>query len=350
MSKEWIMMTFVNWVVAVFLTSSAFCQTLQFSPEEQKYLNVFFQMLICHSEVGYVLFGQKPVCWDEFYIDILLPPDTSNRRFLTALHEGLNIWEKHSPPHPNIIIVSHNHDRINKPNVHMFLVINRDLFFKTVNEHLTLFQSVLGPEITAIKLFETLASGKLSFPEALKNNNILIGILLGYGTQNALFTSRMEEILEFLYMPDLPPFQKKFNLIPSQKDSLKEMLISSKTDITRLKPLSPNIGFSSLAEEYEALVQKIEVVDGSLTTEEPLLIFGCLKNDRETERLTSAFEETQKRIKNLMLSKTFLRDVLKMVTNEDVVIDASLKVTLSLPKKNLEYLLAQSIWGATSWV
>lgn len=345
------MMTFVNWVVAMFLASSAFCQTLQFNREEQKYLNVFFQMLVCHSEVGYVLFGQKPVCWDEFHFDILISPDTTNHRFLTALTEGLDIWEKHSPPHSNIIITSSNHDHIGKPNVHKFLVINRDLFLKTFNEHLTLFQSVLGPEITGIKLFETLASGKLSFPEALKDNNILIGILLGYGAQNALYNSRMEEISDFLYIPDLPPFQKKVNLIPSKKDFLKEVLFSSKkgtpnalkTSITHLKRLSPNIGFSSLAEEYEVLVQKIEVAEGPLTTEDPMLVFGCLKNDREAEKLTSAFEETQKKIKNLMLSKTFLRDVLKMVTNEDVVIDDSLKFTPSLTKHNLEYLLAQSI-------
>jgi len=68
---------------------------------------------------------------------------------------------------------------------------------------------VLGPNVTAEGLLEQLTNPRETFYSVLKDDKVLIGILLGFGPQNAIHVSRLENLEEMLYSAETPPFKSR---------------------------------------------------------------------------------------------------------------------------------------------
>ena len=168
---------------------------LEMMPKKDKErLTYFFQKLIEWDAFGYVLFGEKPMsfgCSDQmgnpfrnlssFYYAI------SPRRIKAQL--GFETWKKYEslfPAKQFVFIYEKTESDIE------FLFVNKKKFNETVKEHAEQFQRLLQRDVSGGELLAEAANRSL-LSEVLGNHDELIGILFGFGQENAsLFTQMVQ--------------------------------------------------------------------------------------------------------------------------------------------------------------
>ncbi len=245
-------------------------------------LESFFRFLFKKSEFGYSLFGEKPM---SFYSYCIKPPPgflifTSfldpkiEKHYLTYNKYKNNITSK------GYIILDQPCISNKFPTsgiVRDILIINKLAFTETVNEHLNLFKDSLGETICADNLLEDIESGKNILFDVLKEDELLWGILLGYGRHNAEIYARRESI----------------------KDG---------------KASFPIHGYSNLEEELDAIDDLLVGFTHEYFVDLiPLPMFMCDENHRETQLLKSRYKKVQKRIHEIYISPDFLDRVLQQL-------------------------------------
>lgn len=303
----------------------------QLSKNEKYALKIFLLNLIEDSEGGYVLFNQKPICITGFEFKDPFCVDTERHQEAVALRAGSSIWKKLNKEHSDIIIhISQNID----PQIPQFthiLVINKPLFYTVVNKNLSLFQYVLGPSITPEKLFEKLVCEDQPFHALLKYDKTLIGIILGFGTENSLYASRVENIYESSNKENIP-------FLPStliQKEFNEEYL-----------PFPPTFGFKTSKEEAETFLKRFTVSSPKLNKNKPRFVFGLLKDELENKKLIFDLEEAQNKIQELIESKYFEAEVFKKTLVKNLL-NSSDQNKLNLNKKinthEIEKIIAKGI-------
>lgn len=272
------------------------------SMKERSILEVFFRTLCTDSQAGYVIWGNKPISEEGIVPEEtpLLMLDNPLHRMSIYAKEGLKIWHKLkcSQKSKNYHIVSYQ-----KP-THSWLtfaVINKKAFIQTIEKNLSLFQYVLGPKVTGESLFEKSIDPSLNFfGDVLKDDKVLIGIVLGFGTQNALIENRIEMISEQQMLEAFPPFK------PEIKKGDAFGGISHKLNRKVVKELAPSFGYSSLKNEVEDLEKKTQItVEVYRSAMPPLPWFGFIANS-ESEELLKHYLDVQPNIKSALDSDQFL--------------------------------------------
>lgn len=281
------------WVVCIFLLLNLHCinasdrlhkQILTHLPQnDREILEKFLKVLLTNSEVGYILYGNKPICFQSISSGDTDSFGTMGHHMSTLLNNGLAMWEKVGLPKNSPKFILHIYQTKNLSiGWQRILVINRSAYYRAVNENLVLFKYVLGPELTAESLLEQLISPSTDFYAVLKNDKVLVGILLGFGANNALFVNR-EELL------------REHSDVPTH--------------------LTPSFGYSSLEEEAQDLKQKVASSSQRLEKYYPRLYFGHVPNDDKTvlnnSELVKDYEDVQKKIQEVLISKPFLENVLE---------------------------------------
>lgn len=301
--------------------------TLEITPKEKFVLEKFFKTMIEKSEGGYVLYDAKPVCINSFYLNDYFVNESERHRISVYLREGIKVLKKlnlKNDSQNNIIIhVYDQEDSVAKNHVHI-LFINKKLFLDTVRANLSLFQYVLGPEVTPMGLLNILTDAKETFHHVLKQDKVLIGTLLGFGIQNSLYVSRIENLQEAIFAPENPPFKTKLSQLSRISEEFKAMLLYRESTNYKDKSydLMPSFSFLSLQDEIKQLCQKIELSSDKLVQNEPQFIFGHLKEDKESYTLISKLEEAQLQISNVLQSDKFLEQILHIIyPHENVTID-----------------------------
>jgi hypothetical protein len=277
---------------------------------ESGILEAFFRTLFTESQGGYVLYGNKPVCIEAF------PVREEGSIFLAKwihvmsikLKEGALLWKK-------LDLNKYSKDFLvfiyEKPVFEKwidFVIINKREFLQIVEENLPLFQYVLGPKVTPSELLAKLTDPHETFYSVLHDDKVLIGILLGYGTENALFVSRKENIQETVSIP--------------------------------------SFGFTSLHDEDSWLRT------GSLLSEDmseqkspPMPCFGCYEN-KKTKALIKEYKKSQKQIAKTLQSDNFLEQVLSRFFDVKIHLNPKAVDTSPFPEKDvLTKIVAQSIWN-----
>lgn len=303
------------------------------NPDESAILEKFFQVLLEECEAGYVLLGEKPLCIygyrKEAVNDIFFPDHKQS----LALYEGGKIWKEHFLPNQNEKILIHftEEEDPSIPGIQHILVINVPLFHKVVNEHLPLYQHVLGPLFNSEKLLSALVKENEPVHACLKNDSVLVGILLGYGIQNALFGSREEKIQ---CLSDFPPFC-----------SPKEW---KKTHLHEFLPLQPSLGYQSLQKEIKDIEQKMEVSSTKLIQENPTFIFGQLRGLKQNHQLIENLEKIQVRIQKFIGSSKLAQRTMALMGKEELELQGcmsqgglSIHLDAGLDRS---YLVAQRLW------
>ena len=309
-------------ILLCFLTSTCLAEKIDLSVEESCVLNQFFQVLVEDSEVGYVLLNKKPVCIHGFFNRDPFLVDALAHKHSVALREGARIWKELAPPQKDVVIqISGREDACISNWIHV-LTINRPLFREVVKNHLAAFQYVLGPAVTADSLLEAL--GKQTYHSLLKGDKVLIGEILGFGEQNALYVSRIEN-LEEACDQDVPPFLNAGVLVREYPD---EHL-----------PYAPGFGFTSITEELEALQEKVSFPSEKLVRLSPEFVFGCLKE--ETRGLIGELEVAQGAIQRSLQSSSFLEDTLKRLTGVEYVSDGK---AFCFQVNRVNEVVARGIW------
>lgn len=280
-----------------------------FSIEQEKVLETFFRTLISDSEAGFVIYGTKPVCIMGFSIEDKFNGENELHRMDVDLFEGVKVWKELKPQNDNLIIHVYEEPDSLVPQYKHLLVINRGLFLDIVQKNLPLFQSILGPEVTPSSLLKELLQPNSTWHASLKDSKVLIGILLGFGTNNSIYESRLEALQDYLFEGENIPFKGKVEELGISNKVFRDIiLVSASRKVT--ERILPSFGFKTLKEEYSSLLSKLEASSLTLVRDKPGFIFGRVKNDPETEPLIEKLESTQKRIQNLLNSKAFLTEVL----------------------------------------
>ncbi|KKL18254.1 hypothetical protein LCGC14_2477350 [marine sediment metagenome] len=146
----------------------------------------------------------------------------------------------------------------------VLVAINKKAFIETVNKNLLLFQYVLGPNVTAEKLLEKVASPNETLFSALNNDVTLVGIVLGYGSYNGCFGSYLSRIDKFLEHnnENLPLISRK--IIFTKKYQDKSKFFQKYNEKFMRQNIFPSFGYLSLKEEYNDLVKRLFVLQNAL--------------------------------------------------------------------------------------
>jgi len=310
----------------------AYCEQAEkryLNAEETVVLEKFFRVLAEDSELGYVLYGKKPVCVHGFFSKDPFLVGTSTHKQSVALREGARIWRELATKDANIIIhICDKEDPLIPGYIHV-LAMNTPLFHRAVNENLSLFQYVLGPATSSQDLLNALLSNTYGFHSLLKNDKVLVGKILGFGIQNSLYVSRMENIQE-AFEKDEPPFLHCESLMQQYEH---EYL-----------PYAPSFGFKSISEELNDFQGKITLSSEKLAHNNPEFIFGWLKDSKEEQKFVSALENTQQEIQKLILSPSFLEEVLQQLIGKNFLPNMAQHYQFQLKKEETNKIIAKGIW------
>lgn len=268
---------------------------------ERDILEAFFRTLFEDSEGGYVLYGSKPICGEG-----VLPKEENLFMLGDSLHkknvilrEGFKVWRNLACKCGKYF--THFYEKPSYGWQHL-LLINREAFIKVVKENLALFQYVLGPDVSPEKLFLELIDPQESFSSVFKENKVLIGIALGFGTQNALYVSRGENIEGSLSGIEKIPFK------PSDLRSRK--FRKKGVYNPHIEETTPGFSHLSLKDELDDLNQAIFISRDLVKDSSPSIpCFGCLKS-RETTQLLEGYSKAQKKIQGLLADDRFLEKLL----------------------------------------
>jgi len=197
--------------------------------KERDYLEFFFRYAFSTYPLGYVLFGDKPMAYASFTKTECLSDYQKQRNPLllfahvnlvhNKFRKGFEVWKKyqHLFPSKNHLLFELKDSRL-KDECCIFL-INKKAFLAAVQKNLKDFKTILGDDLTPHLLLEKIQSTKDVF-KCLKESNLLMGILFGYGRHNAEL------------------FQKRYDFIKRYPNKRKECPYNLK--LTSLSETSPN--------------------------------------------------------------------------------------------------------------
>ncbi len=284
-------------------------------------LTSYFAISLLHSEIGYVLYGVKPICLESFeekpvlpQTNFVFPREDSLSRNSEAIYRGMEVWRSLPVSTANSPIVNCDHFDVNSK-TREILWINREAFLDVVTQNLNLFKAILGPSVTGESLLNMLTSGQETLSSALNHNKILIGIALGFGVENSIFGSRLEAVDIALTQRERPPLARR-----------QERCGGGMTQMPKLskyfglgKPLQdvellPSYGFSSLWSERLYLQQNLISSLNMVDCESPRIPhFLCLRNDLASSALLAKYVSAHTKVKALLNSNALLQEALELI-------------------------------------
>jgi hypothetical protein len=165
---------------------------------DRKDLEELFNYFVKRTTFSYTLFGDKPVSW----LVISLPEFPKLRTSKRIIHKfsGQNplwskwrIWKTYEKDFPlkNYLLI----EDINSSNAHRkdIFFINKKYFIEAVNQHKAIFQKVLNRQVSGKVLLDEVEN-KSSLQSVLAHNDLLLGILLGFGEHNASLYQEREDL------------------------------------------------------------------------------------------------------------------------------------------------------------
>lgn len=156
----------------------------QLPKEDRATLESLFKFIFKTDHGAYTLFGDKPVSLSG---DFTLTPwenTIEGMRCGGLFWKKWAVWEtyKHMFPFTHYLMLR---EPAKGSSIHYVIVINKKEFIKIFNENLNLFQTVLDEKITPEEFLSNIEKEKKTFVESIHDNQLLWGILLGYGKHNS---------------------------------------------------------------------------------------------------------------------------------------------------------------------
>ena len=170
-----------------FFVGSLFAQseTQEIPWEDHEVLERFFDYLIHRTTLGYTLCGDKPVAIDTFPKLAQIPPQYAVK-VLTEFHgysilwRGLEVWLRYSHKFPSEKFVFTYVEDYNT-----IFLLNKENVKTVIEKNLALFQKYMGVGLTEADVLNYICDGS---PKKciIAPNQILLGILLGFGKNNSI--------------------------------------------------------------------------------------------------------------------------------------------------------------------
>lgn len=266
----------------------------ELSEYDKESLDELFHIMMEKDHLIYTLFGDKPVSLSGDYI--ITPYEVT----LSGIPSGGVFWKKWAVWkrfQKNISISRYLF--IEEPaydfkhtQMRFIFFINKKAFIEIVNQNIQVFRDVLGDSISAHELLEKMQT-EHAFMKILKGNEVLLGILLGYGESNAKLFTRRKKLKNFISARTLPIFPEK-------------------------RPL-PSTGFSSIEEEEEFLSRQLRPF--SPCDRRPWIFlpvqFAADPNHKETQLIQQKYFVLRNKISGLYIeNKNFLEFILLQLTSD----------------------------------
>lgn len=160
------------------------------SEKDKDNIEYIFDYLFKFDEFSYTLFGDKPMSFEHINTSYVGDLSLINYCVLFSYKKPVNFletsWEAWKSKYGNIKFK--NYLFFDKENSHYktIILINKKAFLQVCDNNKNLFKKVFGIDFTAEMLLKRLTSKELTLEEALNNHQGLLGILLGYGTNNSI--------------------------------------------------------------------------------------------------------------------------------------------------------------------
>lgn len=181
-------------------------QTLRSISSEDKYfLEVFFRSLVSHECGSYVFFGDKPASfmlfhdWQKFDPKALYK--ARSLRCFSPAKRGFEIWQKHQHLFPLRTYALLKTRAFFSDYAETVFLIHKKRLLHTLTQNFTDFHEVFPQFESASDLKNAI----LTDPAILQQicvSDLLLGIILGFGRDNAVLFARKKEIESFLYPQD----------------------------------------------------------------------------------------------------------------------------------------------------
>jgi hypothetical protein len=272
-------------------------EILQVIPKKDRQrLEHFFLKSIDWDAMGYVLFGDKPMAYLDG-IDKKLEPFNSFGSFLYAIsprriqaENGFKTWRKYAklfPMNRFVFLYEENETALSG------VFINKQSFVNKVQECAEDFKNILQRDVTGEQL---LAEGNCQplLTEVLQNHDVLLGILFGFGRENAYAFYKRALMSSFEQKRD---FQKKFHFgDPWEKE------------------------FKELDEKLEKVSWLSGYITGDHLKNLDLIMypgFCALLEDPETMLLKEHYTQTREEMIDYYRGKDFLEATLKLLTSNN---------------------------------
>lgn len=262
--------------------------------EDRAVLDGFFRSMV-ETINGFVIYGDKPTALTSYLNTAVCLP--SEHKDANVFPKGKALWQR-------LNVSPHNKEYafaiFNCNGYCNFIAINRKAFLKAVNGNIALFRYVLGPTLTAETLLQKLLDAKDDFYQVFKDDNVLFGILLGYGTENALLISREEALCCSRASNQKEEFPFLSYLVRVDRPG------EFKNQLQR-----PSFFFSTISEEIEAINKRVASSHHNPPMNPyEIPYFGCVLDSVETQELLATYKNNQKELIAAVQDPDFLEKTL----------------------------------------
>lgn len=260
---------------------------------DKERLEYFFRESIGWGCFGYALLGQKPMALD-------IVEKTSFASFSTFKHaisprrikymKGFETWKKYEKFFP-MSRFTFLYEKDERDNV-LILLINKKSFIQKVRQHAQDFKTILKRETNGETLLEEGARKPL-LSSVFMNHEALIGIMLGYGKDNAYFFHQRSQLGSD---KEKIEFCEKFQLDSAWTDE----------EFEEFRKKFASVGWIS------------SYITGSHLNDLELIAlpgFLAVFASPETQDLRREYLETKKAIIEYYKDKDFLETTLKLLTS-----------------------------------
>jgi FKBP-type peptidyl-prolyl cis-trans isomerase len=290
---------------------------------EYELLYAFLRSSFVEEDYGYVLEGIKPIsirnyyrlahvplCSDIFYCE-------NEIKKSLVLYELIPLLKKMNQYQKKFILKVTPLSVLGCKNIGMEVqFIHIPLLQKTIEENITLFKYILGPVVEAKELVNRIAYSDESLSDILLENQVLIGIVLGFGTHNSLVGGRQEQINSLFFSQDMLPFASKGSSVSENyaynyfnMNGGNDTLIGFRSDFI---PLVPTSSFQTIKEEQETISSLEDSLPDCLN-QKPRFCCNAYKGSYANEKLFDNLIKSQKNIHKLLSKDNFLEIVLKKI-------------------------------------
>jgi len=179
---------------------------------ERRELERLFYKLIDNDTFGYTLFGDKPVSFGGYFTVTPWENYIELGQCDGLFWKKWEVWEKykHLFEIHNFLILKEVGSSIND----RIILINKNALIKAIENNLNTFESILGEKINPIQFLSKIEKGDISFFDSIQNNDMLLGLCLDYGKQNARIYCQRGKI--FKYSSLKPCGDYKYSLLRIQ--------------------------------------------------------------------------------------------------------------------------------------
>lgn len=263
----------------------------QLSFEDQQALSRLFYVIMRNEHGAYTLFGDKAVSLSGEPMITPVENLLRGQRCGSIFWKCWQVWKAHATAfsHPHYLLFEDIYG--SNENNNSVIFINKKQLIQVVNQHLTIFQKILGNDFTSEKFLHQIES-EHRLTSLIQDNQLLWGILLGYGVHNSQLYARREQLDYFFSSRRLPKLPLKAPL--------------------------PSHNFSSIEEEYEKINAQLQLFGEDIY---PPYFFSTIhfaadREHPETKELEEKYHKLWKKISAIYAQGNFLEITLRQLTSK----------------------------------